>query len=127
MGLFWPDRRLEDEPIEPHELHYLQSKEGDYGTISWGTFTALRGSSTRCEIATAMIAMLRQKAVHIATDSLALVRKGNAYLDHLRAREATKLKEDDGTLILGGRTSHLHRKAPWKQRWTLMKDGDLWR
>ena len=93
----------------------------------WGTFTALRGSSTRCEIATAMVAMLRRRAVHIATDSFVLVKKGNAYLEHLRDREATKLREEDGTLILGGRTSHLHRRAPWKQKWVLMKDGDLWR
>ena len=126
MGIFWPDRCLKEEPMEDHELQYLQSQEGNYGTIMWGTFTALRGSSTRCEIATALVAMLRRKAVHIATDSLAQVRKGNTYLEHLRARNDTKLKEDDGTMILGGRTSHLHRKTPWKQRWSLMKDGDLW-
>ena len=87
---------------------------------------ALRGSSTRCELATALIAMLRQKPVRIGTDSLALVRKGTAYLEHMKARRATTLKGEDGTLILGGRTSRLHRRTPWRQRWELMKDGDLW-
>ena len=97
MGIFWPGRRLEEEPIEPYEQHYLKCKQGNFGTSMWGTFAALRGSSTRCEIATALVSMLRKRAVHIATDSLALVRKGNAYLDHLKDREATKLREEAGT------------------------------
>ena len=126
MGIFWPDRKLEEQPIEEYENRYMRCEEITHGINMWGTFTALRGSSTRCEIATALVAVLRQKPAHIGTDSLALVRKGTAYLEHLQARRCTKIKEDDGTLILGGRTSHLHRRAPWRQTWQLMKDGDLW-
>ena len=66
------------------------------------------------------------EAVHIGTDSLALVRKGTDYLEHLKARRDTRLKENNGALILEGKTSHLHRCTPWRQKWKLMKDGDLW-
>ena len=126
MGIFWPERELQKEPLEQHEMMYLKCQQQTFGTAMWGTFTALRGSSTRCELATALIAMLRQRPVHIGTDSLALVRKGTAYLEHMKTRRTTTLKREDGTLILGGRTSHLHRPTPWRQRWKLMKDGDLW-
>ena len=114
MGIFWPGRSLEQEPIEESEMLFMRSEQIAEGINLWGTFTALRGSSTRCEIGTALIAMLRKRPVHIGTDSLALVRQGTTYLEHLQAINETKIKEEDGTLILGGRTSHLHRKTPWR-------------
>ena len=126
MGIFWPDRNLTEQPLEDSELKCLCSKQEQHGVSQWGTFTALRGSSTRCELATAIMVMLRGGTVHIGTDSLALVKKGTAYLEHLKARRDTRLKESDGALILGGKTSHLHRGTPWRQKWKLMKDGDLW-
>ena len=61
MGIFWPDRKLEDQPLEDHEIQYTNSEEQDHGVILWGVFTGLRGSSTRCELATALVAMLRKK------------------------------------------------------------------
>ena len=87
MGIFWPGRELEKEPMEQHEIRYLKSEQLTHGTTMWGTFTALLGSSTRCEMATVLVAMLRRKPVHVATDSLALVRKGTTYLGHMQARE----------------------------------------
>ena len=70
--------------------------------------------------------MLSERPVHIGTDSLALVKKGTAILEHQKNKNEAKLREQNGALILGGATSHLHRDSPWKQRWKLMKDGDLW-
>ena len=52
--------------------------------------------------------------------------KGHGIPSAHKARRSTTLKKDDGTLILGGETSHIHRNTPWKQKWKLMKDGDLW-
>ena len=126
MGIYWPDRDFNEHPLEEQEARYMVSEQQQHGVAMWGVFAALRGSSTRCEIATAIIAILSERPVHVGTDSLALVKKGTVILEHQQQRNKTKLKEQDGTLILGGATSHLHRESPWKQRWQLMKDGDLW-
>jgi len=127
MGIYWPDRKFTEHPLEEHEAKYTDSEQQQHGAAMCGVFTALRGSSTRCEIATAIIAMLIERPVHIGADSLALVKKGTVILEHQRQRNGAKLKEQNGALILGGTTSHLHRESPWKQRWKLMKDGDTWK
>ena len=100
MGIFWPDRELEREPLQRHEMRYLKCEQLTFGIAMWVTFIALRGSSTRYELATVLMAMFRQKPGHIGADSLAVVRKGTAYLEHMKARRATTLKGEDGTLIL---------------------------
>ena len=122
MGIYWPDRKLTEHPLEEYEAKYTTSEQQDHGVAMLGVSTALRGSSTRCEIATAIIAMLSERPVHLGTDSLALVKKGTAILEHQQSRNEAKLKEQNGALILGGTTSHLHLDSPWKQNWKLVKD-----
>ena len=79
LGIFWPDRNLSEQPLEEYEIRYTDSEQQTFGVAMWGVYTVLRGSSTRCEIAIAIIAMLRKKPVHIGADSLALVGKGRRF------------------------------------------------
>ena len=41
-----------------------------------------------------------------------------------KCREEAQQEEEE--LMLGGIESKLQRNTPYKQRWKLMKDGDLW-
>ena len=66
-------------------------------------------------------------AVNIGIDSKATITKGDTIIDHEVKRNQTKLKDEDGALLLGGEVSQYHRKSPWKKLWELMKDGDLWK
>jgi hypothetical protein len=73
------------------------------------------------------MAMVADGPVHMGTDSLAFIKKGEKIIEHLRDQEEVKTKTEDGTMLLGGKTSRLHREMPWKGKWTSIKDGDLWK
>ena len=63
---------------------------------------------------------------NIGIDNATVVQKGNQIIHHLRRRAKESRQDPDGTKVLGGKTSHLHKESPFKQIWALMKDGDLW-
>lgn len=44
----------------------------------------------------------------------------------MEAKPSTKLKNDEGALILGGATTPLQGETPFKKVWGQIKDGDLW-
>ena len=77
-------------------------------------------------MAAAILAMLAPTAVNIGIDNVAVVKKGNEIIEHLRRREKERRKDERGVRMLGGRVSILHRPTPYKQKWAQMKDGDLW-
>ena len=118
-GVFWPKRKLAggmgqvDEvgvPVEAGEggrtsvaeqelAHITQDRHGVYVTARVG---GLGGSSTRTEIAGAILALAAPGAVHIGTDSAAFRNKALRLLRNVR-REGGK-----------------------KWNWAMHKNGDLW-
>ena len=118
-GVFWPKRKpaggmgqVDDvgTPIETGEggrtsaaerdlAHITQDRHGVYVTARVG---GLGGSSTRTEIAGAILALAAPEAVHIGTDSAAFRNKALRLLRNVRGR--------------GGR----------RWNWSMQKNGDLW-
>ena len=127
VGVWWPDRRITTELLEQNEIRFMNSEETDFGVRGWNAFNNLRNSSTRTEIGASLLALIRRKPANIGIDSKATIVKGEKIIDHARKRNTTRIKEDDGALLLGGDTSPYHRETPWKRCWQLTKDGDLWK
>ena len=92
----------------------------------WSIFNNLKNSSTRCEIGASMFGMLRPRATHLGVDNAATVGKGTGIIEHQRERNNTELKNERGGLKLGGKVSPLHRESPFRRKWHVMRDGDLW-
>ena len=93
-------------------------------------FNGIWSSSTRCEIAAAMIALLAPCPIHVGSDSSSMVKK------------ASKLKAKAAEAIAGLRDEVTHRpnrdldpdmleeaanRCPEKRHWLRQKDGDLWK
>ena len=56
--------------------------------------------------------MIPKVVVNIGIDSQATITKGEAINNHVDGRNQTRLREDDGTLLLGGEVSPFHRETP---------------
>ena len=78
------------------------------------TFNSLMNSSTRCEIGAALVAMSPDEPVHLGIDNATAVREGDNIINHLKARAETSLRNEDGSMILGGVTSPLQAEAPFR-------------
>ena len=72
------------------------------------------------------MAIQSEGPVHTGIDNLTTVNMGNNIIDHQRKRKEVTLINREGATIIGGRTSHLHRKSMNKKTWALTKNGDLW-
>ena len=88
IGVWWPHRNLEEQPLTPNETKHTRHeyKEG-YGMKMWNSFNGLSGSSTRCEIGAALIAMQPPVATHIGIDNKAVVDRGTELTNHHARRE----------------------------------------
>ena len=64
--------------------------------------------------------------VHTGIDNQATVTMCNDIIHHQMKRNETSLFNEQGAMIVGGSTSHLHRKSINKRPWDLVKNGDLW-
>ncbi len=102
-GVWWPGR----DPRVSHllskgekELAYFKQLED--GLMLYTPIGGYTGSSTRTELAAAIIAILANGPTHIGTDRQAFCDKANNILWHLRARKKLKIN------------------------WKLSSDGDLW-
>ena len=100
-------------------------KEQEGGLLLWCPFNASLNSSTRCELAAAIIAILAPQAVTIAIDNANVVKIGNEIIEHAKRRENEERHKGERHM-LGGRSSALHRSTPYRNRWTQIRDGDLW-
>ncbi len=102
-GVWWPGRDLSVyqrlSPAEKDLAHWSQHSDGLMLYTPIGGYT---GSSTRTELAAAIIALAANGPVHIGTDS--------------------QVFHDKALLILG----HLRKGKPHKINWQLASDGDLW-
>ena len=108
------------------EEAYAYVEQLAQGTLMWQTFNDLRGSTTRCEIGSMLLAMLREAPIHIGTDSQAMLTKVQQILNHASSKEQAELHTSDGMMKLGGHISPLHAETPLKKQWAQQQDGDLW-
>lgn len=92
----------------------------------WCAFNSSWNSSTRCELAAAIIAMLAPEPVNIGIDNATVVGKGTEIIEHERRREKEDRRCRNGRIMFGGTKSRLHRPRPYKDKWTQTKDGDRW-
>ena len=92
----------------------------------WTAYNDLSNSSTRCEAGGARLAIQNDGPVHVGIDNLTTVNMCNTIIKHQRGRKERKIFNDTGAKIIGGNTSHLHRRSINKKPWALMKNGDLW-
>ena len=88
------------------ESKFIHAERKAEGAIGWYMMNCLRGNSTRTETGAAMIATLSDNASHFGTDNMGVIRRTNTILEHMRQREETTLREEDGALRLGGEISH---------------------
>ena len=94
--------------------------------MTWCPFNSRLNSSTRTELGAAILTLLAPFAAHIGIDNSAVVQTGTKIIDHLRRRAKERWYDDKGIGILGGKASSLHKPTPFKERWAMMKNGDLW-
>jgi ribonuclease HI len=98
-GVWWPGRK-----------HWLNNAEDELAIIEkhddgvrlYTPIGGFSGSSTRTELAAAILAISSNGPVHLGTDSKAFVLRANFILDLIRQNKLPKV------------------------RWGLMSDGDLW-
>ena len=75
-------------------------------------FNSSLNSSTRCELAAAILALLSPFPLNIVIDNATVVGKGNEIIQHLRRRGTEARVDAKGQNMLGGTKSILHREAP---------------
>ena len=92
----------------------------------WCPFNSSLNSSTRCELAAAILALLAPRPVNIGIDNATVVLIGNNIIKHEKKRKEEMRHGRDGRMLLGGTKSVLHRPKPTKKLWSQEKDGDLW-
>ena len=73
--MWWPNRK--EEQLTSDEKRIAEYKEHEGGLLLWCSFNASLNSSTRCELAAAIIAVLAPQAVNIAIDNANVVKKGS--------------------------------------------------
>ena len=96
------------------------------GTMTWCPFNSRLNSSTRTELGAAILTLLAPIAAHIGIDNAAVVKTGGQIIEHLRRRAKERWFDDEAKRKLGSRASSLHKPTPFKERWAMMKNGDLW-
>ena len=91
-----------------HERH------ADNDLARWGPLAGFATSSTRNELAAAIMGLLMPRPVHIGSDSKTFVDKANFLKKHAR----------HWTISYG--TEHHRTRNPCKRPWAMQVDGDLW-
>ena len=92
----------------------------------WTSYNELSNSSTRCEAGGARMAIQCDGPVHTGIDNQTTVTMCNNIVEHQTKRRDVKIFTEQGAMIIGGMTSHLHRRSMNKRPWALVKNGDLW-
>ena len=65
VGIWWPGRKLEAQPLTEDEAKFMHVEQTDLGVRGWNAFNDLKNSSTRTEIGASLLAMLQRWAVNI--------------------------------------------------------------
>ena len=106
-GIWLPKRDPTKSPLSTAEYEYTVDATHNKGIEVWGTLTGHCGSSTRSDLAAAIIALVVPGPVHIGTDRQAMMDTMN----NLLAWHEMKQRKS---------------KWPLKKPWAMVNDGDLW-
>ena len=83
--------------------------------LLWCPFNTLLNSSTRTELAAAIVAILPPVPVHIGIDNAAVVGKGSQIIKYYDDEERIRKEEKGERRKLGGASSRLRRKTPFNK------------
>ena len=123
IGVQWPERSPDEIPMTAAEAGFMRHRIDDNGFTAWNAYNDIQNSSTRTEIEASLMAMQPKVEVNIGIDNEATVNIGNTIIKHQILRHAAKLREEEGSLRLGGSISKLYRESPFKRICPLMKMG----
>ena len=96
IGMWWPNRKIEEEPLNKQEDAYTEHEWSERGCMQWAAFNELKNSSTRCEAGAARMAIQKDGPVHVGIDSQATVTLCTGITDHHRRRMDAKLRNERG-------------------------------
>ena len=109
----WTKTPQEDEE-ESSPSTVFHQREADHGIARWGPLAGFSTSSTRNELAAAIMGLMFPRPVHIGSDSESFVNKANFLLRAAR-----------NWLVTYGSANHSVRN-PMGKPWAMQTDGDLW-
>ena len=118
-----PGRSMDQ--ITKDESIYTEHEQRSEGLLSWCPFNSLLNSSTRTELAAAIVAILPPVPVHTGIDNAAVVGKGSQTIKYYDGKERMQKGKGGDRKKLRGTSSRLRRKTPFNKPWRLMKDGYL--
>ena len=114
-GVYWAHRCEESAPVEQHERDIMDGSEHHKdGCIIFGHLKGLRGSSTRAELASIILALAKYGPMHIGCDNLNAVKGLKCIIQHIHNMRSRKVQ--------GKRTN----AKPFRTSFSLTTDGDLW-
>jgi ribonuclease HI len=101
-GIWWPNRKLENDPLSRSETEMSLERQESGGAALRAWLAGFGGSSTRAELAAGIVALQYIGPVHLGTDSQAFLSKA------MMLRDMAK-----------------KGKKP-RRPWNTQRDGDLW-
>ena len=104
----------------------LSTGKRAFGLSLWAPVSGHMASSTRTEIAAALITLVMPIKINVGIHNKTVVDICNKMAQHIGDKKKIEIRGPDGQKILGHRESPLHRPRPWAKEWKLMRDGDLW-
>ena len=88
----------------------------------WTSFNELSNRSTRCEAGGARMAIQSDGPVHSGIDKQTTVTRCNNIIEHQKRRKEVSLVNEQGAMIIGGSTSHLHKRSMSRRPWGLVNN-----
>ena len=67
-----------------------------------------------------------ETAVHVGVNNLTTVTISNEMIEHIQDEQKAKLRGEEGEFMVRGNISHLHADTPFRRRWQVAKNEDLW-
>ena len=92
--MWHPGRKKEE--LTDEEKKFAEHKEKEDGVMMWCVFNSSLNSSTRCELAAAILAMFAPTALNIGVDNATVVKRGNEIIEHMRRREKEIRRDERG-------------------------------
>ena len=103
VGCFWPERDKQTMPANTSEETYTTTCFDEEGMKMTMPYTTYGVSSTRCETAVVIIALLPDTPVHIASDNNTTVTKMTQIITQHRDKTHAELHNHRGGIKIGGR------------------------
>ena len=100
-GVFWPGRKMDQ--LTEDEATYTEREQIIKGLLLWCPFNSLLNSSTRTELAAAIVAIIPAVPVHIGIDNAAVVDKGSQIIKFYDDREKMRRSGEQASFGQAGK------------------------